>query len=176
MLESNRIKLRAPEPEDIDTLYRWENNMNLWQFGNTLNPLSKFALKQFIASCSDNIYETKQLRLMIIDKINDNTVGAIDLFDFDVFHNRIAVGIMIDREYQKNGFANESLQLIKEYCFEWLHVAQLFAHIPEKNLPSVALFQKTGFEHVGLMKNWLKLQDGYENVVMMQCLNTDAKF
>ena len=31
LLENERIILRALEPEDLDVLYRWENDASLWQ-------------------------------------------------------------------------------------------------------------------------------------------------
>jgi diamine N-acetyltransferase len=169
MLTSERLLLRAPEPEDLDTLYRWENDTTLWQYGNTLNPLSKFALREFIASCSDNIFETKQLRLMIIEKANNQPIGAIDLFELELFHQRVGVGIMIDQDYQKRGFAKEALQLIKNYAFEGLHLHQLFAHIPAKNSSSIALFKSSGFTESGVLKDWIKWNNLYDDVIVMQC-------
>ena len=34
-LEYGKIKLRALEPEDIELLYQWENNMEIWEVSNT---------------------------------------------------------------------------------------------------------------------------------------------
>ncbi len=171
MLKSNRIFLRAPEPEDLETLYQWENDVTLWQYGNTLNPLSRQALKDFIANCSVNIFETKQTRLMVVDSKTNLLLGAVDLYDFDPFHHRIGIGIIIDAPYQRKGFAKEALELIKEYCFDMLRIHQLFAHIIEKNSASIALFNACHFQQTGILTDWIQWSDGYENVVVMQCLN-----
>ena len=37
-LENEIIRLRALEPEDLEPLYRWENNPDLWSLGNTMSP------------------------------------------------------------------------------------------------------------------------------------------
>ena len=83
MLENENIRLRAVEPEDLDRLYAWENNPLLWDAGNTRNPYSRFILKQYILNSDKDIYETKQLRLMMDNVLTGETVGTVDLFDFD---------------------------------------------------------------------------------------------
>ena len=34
-LENDNIKLRAPELSDLDVLYKWENDDDLWHLSNT---------------------------------------------------------------------------------------------------------------------------------------------
>ena len=36
LLSNDRVRLRALEPEDLELLYRWENDPELWEVGNTL--------------------------------------------------------------------------------------------------------------------------------------------
>ncbi|MDR1654329.1 MAG: GNAT family N-acetyltransferase, partial [Prevotellaceae bacterium] len=63
LLHSENIILRAVEPSDLEQLYLWENDPQLWTAGNTRNPYSRYALKQYIADFQKDIYESKQLRL-----------------------------------------------------------------------------------------------------------------
>jgi hypothetical protein len=60
------LLLRPLEPEDLDQLYRWENDTRLWENGSTVTPFSKFALGN-IAGCRQ-IFKVRQLRMMIVDK------------------------------------------------------------------------------------------------------------
>ena len=64
-LEGKLVHLRAPEPEDLEFLYHWENNTDLWLISNTITPFSRFTLKKFIEESDLDIYESKQLRFMI---------------------------------------------------------------------------------------------------------------
>ena len=74
MLENDKIVLRAPELSDLDILFDWENQSNLWYLSNTLLPFSRFDLEQFILQGNHDIYTDKQFRFMIADKSN-NDVG-----------------------------------------------------------------------------------------------------
>jgi diamine N-acetyltransferase len=161
MLGPNLL-LRAPEPSDIDTIFRWENDQRIWHLGNTITPFSRFAIEQFVMNTENDIFTTKQLRLMIdwhSSQQNTITVGSIDLFDFDPFHHRAGIGILIDESYRQKGFAFEALMLLIDFCFNTLNLHQLYCNIEQTNTESIRLFTKAGFSHCGHKKEWL-LRDG----------------
>ena len=173
LLENDKIKLRAPEPEDLDLLYKWENDTALWHLGSTLAPYSRFDLKQYILSTKD-LYETKQLRLIIekTDTYDHQTaIGTIDLYDFDVHNGRAAVGIMIDKEYQQKGLANEALSLLCKYSFSFLKLHQLYAYIPVRNKPCIKLFERCGFIEKGSLSDWQQTETGYEDVLLVSLVS-----
>ncbi|MEX2349435.1 MAG: GNAT family N-acetyltransferase, partial [Flavobacteriaceae bacterium] len=65
MINGKKILLRALEPEDLDFLYTLENNPNFWEYSATQTPYSRFVLKQYLDNAFRDIYEVKQLRLVI---------------------------------------------------------------------------------------------------------------
>lgn len=173
MLENDCIKLRAVEPEDIDFLYRCENDTDLWRYGTTMVPYSRFAIRQYISESQNDIFTDRQLRLMIVRKDTGAVVGTIDLFDFDPFHQRAAVGIgIVESANRQQGFATQSLQLLVEYSFDFLHLHQLYCSVATDNEPSLRLFESAGFVRCGLRKEWIKTADGYADVVELQLVNS----
>jgi len=174
MIEGEGIVLRALEPEDVDLLYSWENDMKLWVVSNTLTPFSRYQLKQYIENSKLNLYQTKQLRL-IIDAVNGDEafpVGMIDLFDFEPFHGRGGVGILIHSDHRGKGYAKNALNLFVDYCFGYLHMHQLYANILADNEVSIALFRSAGFELSGRKKEWVKTFSGYVDELFFQKINT----
>ena len=174
LLENEKIKLRAVEPEDLDILYQWENNPDYWHAGELRTPHSKFALKQYILSSGADIYESKQLRFMIVLKAENKTVGTIDLFDFDAFNSRVGVGLLIDEPYRGNGLAEESLKLMKEFVFSYLKLNQLYAHVAETNTTSEKLFEKCGFTKTCVLKDWISEENGFSDVMLFQLFRKQA--
>jgi diamine N-acetyltransferase len=168
VLENENIRLRAVEPEDLDRLYAWENNPLLWDVGNTRNPYSRYILKQYILDSDKDIYETKQLRLMMVSVQTGETVGTVDLFDFDIHNSRIALGLFVDAAFQGKGYARQSLHLVEEYVFGYLKINQLYCHIAENNTPSIRLFEQEQYYKNGLLKDWIKTAKGFENIVLFQ--------
>ena len=168
LLENNNIRLRALEPEDIDILYAWENDTELWQHGASIVPFSRFVIKEYLIDSKQDIFQNKQLRLMIEQKESGKAIGTIDLYDFEPLHRRAGVGILIDKEFRQQGYGLQTLALIVEYCFEFLKMKQLYAFIPQKNEKSIALFQKAAFKPSGTLKNWISVEDEFEDVIIMQ--------
>lgn len=151
-----KISLRPLEPEDLELLYQWENDSRIWPVSNTLAPFSRFVLRQYIEESHRDIFEAKQLRL-IIQNEDKKAVGAIDLFDFDPYHQRAGIGILIYAEADRQqGYAADALSLMCRYASETLGLHQLYANIGANNPASVSLFEKCGFERCGTKKDWLK--------------------
>jgi len=175
LLENETIRLRAPEPEDLDKLYIWENDASLWEMGSTLSPYSRYELKQYIADAGHDIYDRKQLRLIIELKETNTAVGTIDLYDFDPHHRRAGVGILIDTAHQRKGYAKNTLQLLINYAFSFIKIHQLYAYIPLTNTPSLQLFEQCGFETIGILKDWLFTTNGYVDVRIATCINKSAQ-
>jgi diamine N-acetyltransferase len=168
MISYGKITLRTLEPDDIDLLYQWENDMEIWDVSNTKTPFSKYILSKYLDDSVKDIYEIKQLRLIIQ---NEDTVpvGAVDLFDFDPYHLRAGIGILIHKkEYRNIGYANDTLQALSEYALNILGLKQLYANIADDNTPSIRLFEKAGFEKTGIKKFWLKTVTGWKNEILYQ--------
>jgi diamine N-acetyltransferase len=171
-LKGKIISIRALEPADADLLYRWENNISVWPVSLTQIPFSRFVLEDFVNSAHQDIYTNKQLRLMITLNAGNETVGIVDLFEFEPRHARCGLGIYVDGSHRRKGLALESIGMIRDYCFSILHLKQVYAHINNSNTPSLQLFQKAGFDKVALKKSWNKTGlNSFEDVWFMQCLN-----
>ncbi|GAB1454359.1 GNAT family N-acetyltransferase [Draconibacterium sp.] len=168
LLTYGKISLRALEPEDVELLYQWENNIEIWKVSNTRTPFSKYILAEYLKESAKDIYETKQLRL-IIQNNNGEAVGAVDLFDFEPYHMRAGVGILIHKSENRNqGYASDALNVMFGYAVEILGLKQLYANIGAKNEASIHLFEKAGFTQSGVKKNWLKTISGWEDEVFLQ--------
>jgi len=174
------LVLRAVEPEDIDLMYLWENDRDVWNVSNTLVPFSRYQLKQYIESDPSDIYAHKQLRMMIdcrnIEKKTINTVGSIDLFDFDPINQRAGLGILIASvDNRRHGYAHEAILQMIEYCRKTLYMHQIYCNIAAGNTASIKLFEKTGFEISGIKKDWLRTEIGWEDELLLQLILKDTK-
>jgi len=175
VLENRTIVLRAPEPEDLDIMYLWENNTSIWRISGTLIPFSRFVLKQYLENAGKDIFETKQLRLIIQLKANSLPLGAIDLFDFDPHHHRAGIGILIaDPSNRRKGYAREALETLMDYCFNVLQLHQLYCNIAAGNQASIKLFTAAGFIAIGEKKQWLFNGKEFESEWLFQCIKPSS--
>lgn len=172
LLENQILKLRAPEPEDLEKLYRWENLADYWVTGNTRQPYSKFALKNYISDAPKDIYTSGEMRLMMMDLSSGIAVGTVDLFKFDIHHSRIELGLFVAPEAQGKGYAGTALELIEEYVFDFLKINQLYCEIATDNSVSLNIFRKKKY-HESCLINWIKTTQGFLDIAVFQLFNEE---
>ncbi|SEQ98694.1 diamine N-acetyltransferase [Hyunsoonleella jejuensis] len=169
-LKGEHITLRALEPEDLEFVLEVENNESIWHLSNTQTPFSRFVIKQYLENAHKDIFEVKQLRLVISDN-NEAPLGLIDLFNFDFKNKRAGVGILIkDTSNRDKGYGFEALHLLINYSFKHLGLHQLYCNISEENKASLKLFTKVGFEKVGLKKDWNFNNGKFNNEYLLQLI------
>ncbi|WP_367279649.1 GNAT family N-acetyltransferase [Ulvibacterium sp.] len=171
MLRGKHIYLRTLEPEDLEFLYRLENNPEVWEISGTLIPYSKHVLKRYLENAHRDIYDVKQLRLCICTT-NDVVIGFVDLFDFDPKNRRAGIGIIVVADEQNKGVGSETLELLCDYAFSVLDVRQLYANVTTDNERSLHLFSKMGFQQVGIKKDWIYCNGRYMDEALLQKINT----
>ncbi|MEO8772958.1 MAG: GNAT family protein [Gelidibacter sp.] len=170
-LKGKRIYLRALEPEDLSFLFNIENDETVWELSHTQAPYSQYILKQYLENAHQDIFEAKQLRL-VISNYDNKALGMIDLFDFDFKNSRAGVGILVQElENRQQGYGKEALQLLINYSFTHLNLHQLYCNIAEDNPASINLFVKQGFEKVGVKKDWIYSNKTYKNEYLFQLIN-----
>lgn len=173
LLENKNIKIRALEPNDLEDLFTIENDSSLWDISDTRAPYSRELLSKYLEESSKDIYEAKQLRLVISPKVSDELIGLVDLFQFEPHHKRAGLGIVVKKEYQGQGIATQTIELMSQYAFKFLGLNQVFAHVPSENPGSRRIFEKSGFTQTGTLQAWRKGRNGYSDVCLYQLLNPE---
>lgn len=169
-MKSNNIKLRAVEPRDAALMYEWENDRTNWYVSGTTSPMPLFLIEEFTKPENQDLQKSHQLRLIIELPTMAITIGYVDLFDVDFINRKAGVGILIGAENQRNkGFAKQAIALLKQYAYENLNLYQLFCNVHLSNTNSIKLFESSGFEKTGTLKNWSLKNNHFEDVLIMQC-------
>lgn len=170
-LKGEKVYLRALEPEDLDFVHKVENTEEFWEISATQAPYSRYMIKKYLENAHRDIYEVKQLRLVICD-YDDKPVGLIDIFDLEPKDRRAAIGILIaDPTQRGKGYGSESLSLITKYAFAHLALHQVYVNITSDNESSRVLFENQGFEKVGVKKEWTLVKGKFKDEVLYQLIN-----
>lgn len=170
LLNDGTIMLRALEPTDLDTLYRWENDTTLWVVSDTVAPYSREALWHYLQEYTGDIYAQRQLRLMIALTRNGTPVGTVDFLNFDPLNNRAELGLFIASEYRGKGFGLQALRLITTYAREHIGLRQIYVFIAVDNAVCLKLFDEFSYQRVGTLHSWVKRGSSYHDVVLMQMI------
>lgn len=163
------VKLRAPEKEDVDRIFMWENDPGLFEILPNPAPLSRFQVWEYVENYKADPFATRELRQMIDDE-SGATVGYIDLFEFDAVNHRAGVGIYIDEDWRRRGFGAQALEALGEYAHTILAIHQLWAIVAIDNEASLALFTAAGFKPCGRLRSWIRRRRVYVDAIFFQRL------
>ena len=146
------LRLRKIEPSDLPFLYQWENDATSWADSDTHNPLSRHDLHQYIENNTGDIYRDGQVRLMI--EQGGQTLGCIDLFDFDARNRKAAIGMYIAQEARGKGVGSEAVKQLLNYAFDFLHLRMVYAIISVNNQACSHIYEQLGFAPSSPLKDW----------------------
>ena len=170
LLSNDHITLRALEPTDLDTLYRWENDTALWVVSDTAAPYSREALWHYLKEYTGDIYAQRQLRLMVTLMADGTPVGTVDFLNFDPLNNRAELGLFIADEFRGKGLGREALDLLTAYARDHIGLRQLYVFIALDNEACLHLFEDYGFSRVGVLQSWVKKGTSYRDVALLQLI------
>lgn len=146
------LRLRKIEPSDLPYIYQWENDAQIWADSDTHNPLSQADLRDYIGSSTGDIYRDGQLRLMIDNE--GETMGCIDLFDFDPRNRKAAIGMYIAPHARGKGIGRQAVKLLEEYAFGFLNMRMLYAIIATQNIACSSIYEKEGYTPSSVLPAW----------------------
>ena len=169
MKQIQQISLRAMEPEDLDLLYRIENDETMWGMSLTNVPYSRFVLHEFMSETTGDIYTDKQVRL-IVENEQHLPIGLADIMKFDPKNQKAEIGIIISKPYRCKGFAKAAVELLHQYARNTLHLHQLYAVVATENEASLSLFKCLGYRQTGSLSDWLFDGKTYHDAFVLQCV------
>lgn len=162
------LHLRAMEPHDIETIYRWENDPEVWKYSAAHQPFSQQLLRQFIDEQQGaDIYLSRQLRLMA-DNADGTTVGCLDLFDFDPYHHRAGIGLLVDSRQRRQGYGRALLQEAETFAHTHLQLHQLHGIVAADNPDCLSIFRHQGYTNTGILRDWLYADGSWHDALSFQ--------
>lgn len=170
MTELN-IYFRAMEPGDEYLLYQVENRQEAFIAGENHVPYSLSFLKRFIdTSLTEEFLANGQLRLIACLETGHpaTPVGIVDFFNYDAFHRRAELGILVIDRFRHQGIGKKIVETACQYAQNQLNLHQLYLEISSRNYPSLQLFKGCGFVPCGTKKDWLCQGNEWFDVEMFQ--------
>ena len=164
-IKDYHITLRALEPEDLELVYRIENDSQLWSSSGSSQHLSRYTVRQYLEQQKSDIYQDGELRLVI--ETDGKAVGLVDLTSFCPHHLRAEVGIVVLSEFHRQRIASKALRQLTDYATHRLHLRSLYAYVATSNAPAQALFHSLGYQSIGTLQKWI---EGAHSAILYQLL------
>ena len=140
-IETKRLIIRNFMVNDFKDLFEYLSDIEIYRFepGSPINiEMAKYLCKERSKS---NKFLAVVLKNKVIGHIYFSQIEPKELMTWET-------GYIFNREYQKNGFATESLKAVIEYGFKNLYVHKIIAHCNPKNISSWKLLERTNADEL----------------------------
>lgn len=150
-----KVWLRQLEPEDVHLLYDIENDVSLWHLNEDPSPFSRIAVKNYLMTQPHNIFQSGELRLVVMETATNEAVGLVDLVNFSPTDSRAEVGIALLDEKRSKGLGASALMALERYAKTFAHIRMLYAQVlAEGNPLAHSLFCGRGYKLVATLPQW----------------------
>ncbi|MBP5318200.1 MAG: GNAT family N-acetyltransferase [Paludibacteraceae bacterium] len=165
------LRLRALEMSDLKLLDAVENDPSHWAAGSTLAPLSRFMLSRYLRESAENdIYALRAWKMVAETPDSHEAVGLVDLFNFEPEHARVEMGVLVLPAFRGRHYGAAMVCQTLGYLREVLHVHEAHCIVAQSNTASQQMLLRAGFVQSGVLKDWCRIQGGYESAFVYQCL------
>lgn len=156
-LETERLILREPEPEDAEEYLKIHNSEFVLKY-NAMTPKTlETVRKQFVGDHDD-------LMLVIESKDNGAVIGSVSVEEDSVRWGVASkeLSYFLGEQYSKQGYMKEALAVLIDYLFEVENLLCISARCFAPNMASRKLLETFGFQQNGYIPSCVK---GYGDII-----------
>ncbi len=164
-MESGRIFLRSIHEADADAIFAYRSLPEVAKY-QYWEPFTKEEIWLFVKEYSIPKFDVhlKWNALAVILKEGHQLIGDCSLKLVD---NQVEIGCIIAPKYQHQGFANEALGLLIDYCFANMDIDEVYGITDSENRASIRLMESL---------HMVKSPDFEEKVVCKGLLSVEYKY
>lgn len=163
---TDKIRLRAVEPEDVEFILDCENDHANWRWSDYRAPLSRNQLLTYALTYDADPLRAGQIRL--IAEKDAQPVGIIDIFDINVSDSRAQIGICLHPDFRGKNWGVACMQSALDYSGNRLGIRKVTAKVSSSNPKAIALFKKSGFTEIAVLPDWHKIGASYHDFILFQ--------
>jgi RimJ/RimL family protein N-acetyltransferase len=173
VVRGEKVYLRAPERDDIETFVRWFNDARVIRFLSMDSPMSRAAEDQWferaLASQGKDAYHFVMCR-----REDDERLGTIGLFGIDLKHGTAVMGIAIgEPAYWGQGLGTDALRALLDFGFGILRLDRIGLDVYAFNERARRSYEKCGFVLEGTMRQGLYRDGKRHDVHLMGILREE---
>jgi len=150
-LIGNKIFLRPATADDAANFHFWFNQCE---------PQSQTCRTQVLRTGGEAVEAFKKKErsssrqdFAIVRKKDKTPVGKISFFDYNPLNRSAELGLLVDPDEHRNGYASESLRLLTAYLFNQRGLNKVYAQCSADNEGAVKLLESLGFKRDGTLRD-----------------------
>ncbi|QQZ09894.1 GNAT family N-acetyltransferase [Heyndrickxia vini] len=155
VLETERLLLREIINVDAGDIFSCFSNEQVTRYYGQESFVKVDQAEQLIQLFAKNYKEKRGLRWGMERKGTKGLIGTIGLNAWSPTHKRAEIGYELHPDFWRKGYAKEAIAEIVTYGLEELGLMRIGAVVFLENTASNELLLKMGFQHEGVLKNYI---------------------
>lgn len=145
ILETDRLLIRPINIDDKHEIFKYRHDKEANKYQGWI-PETIEDVELFICEVSKQInVPGSWFQLVIVDKETQVIVGDLGIHFIDSENKQAEIGCTLNKDFQKKGFATESLKRVIDYLFNELNKHRIITSIDPDNENSIRLVERIGF-------------------------------
>lgn len=172
-LETKNLILRPLKMSDLDDLYEYANDPDVYKHGMWRPYPSR-------EDCAEDLedlvkqYDTDKFWWWALEcKADNKMIGRCDLTDVVPRVGRAEMGYALNKNYWGKGYATEAIQAVLKYAFETMNLNRVAATVLTDNAASIHLLEKVGMQREGTLRQDTKIRGYLEDLHLYAILKSE---
>lgn len=169
VLRGRRVILRPLGMSDVHALLKTINDEKNSRYLGVEAPLTLKEEKEYIRRSRRNWRKGEDYAFVIEEKTTHKIIGGVALHTVKKVLSqwRPSIGIRINKEFWRKGYAAEACTLVLEFAFDRLKLPRVEYHAFHPNTPSIKLAKKLGFRVEGKLRRAIEKKGKvYDSIVL----------
>jgi RimJ/RimL family protein N-acetyltransferase len=172
MLKGDKVILRAVEEEDLPTMARWSNDLEIEVLGGGDPPTPKSVDR--IKADHERRQKESPDDINFAIEADSKLIGMIGLFRFDLTARTCELGIVIgEREYWGRGYGQDAIRTVVDYGFRHRNLQRVWLTTTETNLRALNAYKRCGFVEEGRLREHIWNDGAHRDVVCLGVLREE---
>ena len=171
-IRGERVFLRPIEPEDVDLVHRWHQDIALRRLGGQ-PPRSLARLRTRFEARRDE--EGQSLFSFMICLLDDGRpIGRVDMFEIDRLNGSAQLGIEIgERSLWGKGYGTDAVDAALDFAFGELRLERVWLGTAADNIRAQRSYAKSGFVVEARLRNAYSERDRMVDEILMAILRDE---
>lgn len=174
MLHGEKVILRAIERDDLETLWRYNNDLEVEVAGGGDPPMPQ-SLARLQAEFDGKAGSGGRDDATFAIETEGRCIGMCALFNFSVTDHHCELGIAIgDKAYWGRGYGREVVRMLLNYAFRYRNMQRVYLRVIANNERGIRAYTAAGFIEEGRLRRHVWSDGTYHDLVYMGVLRDEA--
>lgn len=148
-LETERLLIRDINLDDKQAIFNYRSDAEANKFQSWI-PETLEDVEQFIERNNKEFNQPESwYQVLITEKDTKAVIGDIGIHFFGAENLQTELGITLNKDFQRRGYASEALKGVINFLFSDLKKHRIMASIDPENIDSLKLMKRIGFRKEG---------------------------